>query len=53
MHAPFSSDMVWAYDFVIDTTVAGQQIKCLPLIDECTKERVASRLPASFGQSAS
>ena len=30
--------MVWAHDFVFDTTVSGQQIKCLTVVDEYTRE---------------
>jgi len=33
--------MVWAYDFVLDTTATGQQLKCLTVIDECTRECLA------------
>ena len=33
--------MVWAYDFVFDTTASGQQIKCLTVIDEFTRECLA------------
>ena len=29
IHTPFKANMVWAYDFVFDTTASGQQIKCL------------------------
>lgn len=30
-----------SYDFVFDSTAGGQQIKCLTLIDEFTKECLA------------
>ena len=33
--------MVWAYDFVFDTTASGQQIKCLTGVDEYTRECLA------------
>ena len=33
--------MVWAYDFVFDTTASGQQIKCLTVVDEYTRECLA------------
>ncbi|RAR76554.1 putative transposase [Paracidovorax anthurii] len=33
--------MVWAYDFVFDTTANGQQIKCLTVVDEYTRECLA------------
>jgi putative transposase len=32
---------VWAYDFVFDTSATGQQIKCLTVIDEWTREALA------------
>jgi hypothetical protein len=37
--ALFKANTVWAYDF--DTTVEGQQIKCLTVIDELTCECLA------------
>lgn len=33
--------MVWAYDFVFDTTASGQQIKCLTVVDEYTRKCLA------------
>jgi putative transposase len=38
---PFKANTVWAYDFVFDTTAGGQQIKCLTIIDEYTRECLA------------
>jgi putative transposase len=32
---------VWAYDFVFDTCANGQQLKCLTIIDEYTRECIA------------
>jgi putative transposase len=32
---------VWAYDFVFDTCANGQQLKCLTVIDEWTRECLA------------
>jgi putative transposase len=32
---------VWAYDFVFDSTDEDQQIKCLTVIDEYTRECLA------------
>jgi putative transposase len=32
---------VWAYDFVFDTCANGQQLKCLTIIDEWTRECLA------------
>lgn len=34
--------ILWAYDFVFDTTASGQQIKCLTVVDEYTRECLAS-----------
>ena len=31
-------NQVWAYDFVFDTCANGQQIKCLTVVDEWTRE---------------
>lgn len=33
-----SANFMWAYDFVFDACANGQQIKCLTLIDEYTRE---------------
>ena len=32
---------VWAYDFIFDTCANGQQLKCLTVIDEWTRECLA------------
>jgi putative transposase len=32
---------MWAYDFVFDACANGQQLKCLPVIDEFTRECLA------------
>jgi putative transposase len=32
---------VWAYDFVFDSCANGQQLKCLTVIDEWTRESLA------------
>jgi len=41
IHTPFKANMVWAYDFVFDTAASGQQIKCLTVVDEYTRECLA------------
>jgi putative transposase len=41
VNTPFKANMVWAYDFVFDTTADGRQIKCLTVIDEYTRECLA------------
>lgn len=38
IHTPFRVDMVWAYDFVFETTASGQQIKCLTVVDKYPRE---------------
>jgi len=41
IYTPFKANMVWAYDLVFDTTASGQQIKCLTVVDEYTRECLA------------
>lgn len=36
-----AANQVWAYDFVFDTTATGQQLKCLTVVDEFTRESLA------------
>ena len=36
--APTAAGQVWAYDFVFDACANGQQVKCLTVIDEYTRE---------------
>lgn len=38
---PTSANQVWTYDFVFDRCANGQQIKCLTVTDEWTKEGLA------------
>src|SRR6476619_3300390 len=38
---PSGANQVWAYDFVFDTCANGQQLKCLTVIDEWTRESLA------------
>jgi putative transposase len=45
---PFKANTVWAYDFVFDTTAGGQQIKCLTIIDEYTRECLAIDVAGSI-----
>lgn len=45
---PFKADTAWAYDFVFDTTAAGQQVKCLTMIDEYTRECLAIDVAGSI-----
>jgi len=39
---------VWAYDFVYDACANGQQLKCLPVIDEYTRECLAIDVAGSI-----
>jgi len=45
---PFKANTVWAYDFVFDTTAEGQQIKCLTVVDEYTRECLAIDVAGSI-----
>jgi putative transposase len=39
--APTGAGEMWAYDFVFDACANGQQLKCLTVIDEYTREALA------------
>jgi putative transposase len=39
--APSRANQVWSYDFVFDRCANGQQLKCLTVTDEFTKEGLA------------
>jgi len=39
---------LWAYDFVFDTYANGQQLKCLTIIDEFTRECLAIHVAGSI-----
>jgi putative transposase len=39
---------VWAYDFVFDMAATGQQIKCLTVVDEWTREALAIDVAGSI-----
>ena len=39
--APCAPNQVWSYDFVFDRCANGQQLKCLTVTDEFTKEGLA------------
>ena len=42
------ADQVWAYDFVFDACANGQQLKCLTVIDEFTRECLAIDVAGSI-----
>jgi putative transposase len=39
--APAKANSVWSYDFVFDACANGQQLKCLTVVDEYTRESLA------------
>jgi putative transposase len=41
-------NQVWAYDFVFDSCANGQQVKCLTIIDEWTREALAVDVAGSI-----
>ena len=46
--APTGAGQVWAYDFVFDACANGQQLKCLTVIDEYTREALAIDVAGSI-----
>jgi len=47
-HAPSSRNSVWCYDFVFDACANGQQLKCLTVVDEYTRECLAIDVAGSI-----
>ena len=45
---PRAPNHVWAYDFVFDACANGQQIKCLTVVDEFTRECLAIDVAGSI-----
>jgi len=45
---PTGPNHAWAYDFVFDTSATGQQIKCLTVVDEWTREALAIDVAGSI-----
>lgn len=45
---PAGANEVWAYDFVYDACANGQQLKCLTVIDEYTRECLAIEVAGSI-----
>jgi putative transposase len=45
---PMVANKVWSYDFVFDTAANGQQIKCLTVVDEGTRECLAIEVAGSL-----
>lgn len=46
--APLAAREVWAYDFVFDSCANSQQLKCLTVIDEFTRESLAIDVAGSI-----
>lgn len=46
--APTMANQVWAYDFVFDACANGQQLKCLTVVDEYTRECLAIDVAGSI-----
>jgi putative transposase len=46
--APGGAGKVWAYDFVFDACANGQQLKCLTVVDEFTRECLAIDVAGSI-----
>ncbi len=46
-----AENRVWAYDFVFDACANGQQLKCLTVIDEYTRESLAIDVSGSIRSS--
>jgi putative transposase len=46
--APARPNSVWSYDFVFDACANGQQVKCLTVIDEYTRESLAIDVAGSI-----
>jgi putative transposase len=45
---PTGPNQVWAYDFVFDACANGQQLKCLTVIDEYTREALSIDVAGSI-----
>lgn len=46
--APAIANSVWSYDFVFDACANGQQLKCLTVVDEYTREALAIDVAGSI-----
>lgn len=47
-YAPQAMNAVWSYDFVYDACANGQQLKCLTVVDEFTRECLAIDVAGSI-----
>lgn len=48
LYAPAARNGVWCYDFVFDACANGQQLKCLTVVDEYTRECLAIDVAGSI-----
>jgi putative transposase len=48
---PAAANSVWSYDFVFDACANGQQLKCLTVVDEYTREALAIDVAGSIRSS--
>jgi putative transposase len=46
--SPLGRNAVWCYDFVFDSCANGQQLKCLTVVDEYTRECLAIDVAGSI-----
>lgn len=46
--SPAAHNHVWAYDFIFDACANGQQLKCLTVVDEYTRECLAIEVAGSI-----
>ena len=46
--SPIAAGQIWAYDFVFDACANGQQLKCLTVVDEYTRESLAIDVAGSI-----
>lgn len=46
--SPIAAGQVWAYDFVFDACANSQQLKCLTVVDEYTRESLAIDVAGSI-----
>ncbi len=47
-YTPVARNAVWCYDFVFDACANGQQLKCLTIVDEYTRECLAIDVAGSI-----
>ena len=48
LSAPQRPDQVWSMDFVMDQLADGRRLKCLTVVDDCSKESIAVSVDTSI-----